>query len=74
MSENDRTRPGSALDELEPLLTEREVADTLGISERTVRRYRESGKLPYVKPEFRVLYRPQDILASIQERYHPVKK
>jgi excisionase family DNA binding protein len=51
------------------LLTQREAAMALRISERTLERWRcRGGTLPFVKAGRRVLYRPADIEAFISAR------
>jgi excisionase family DNA binding protein len=52
----------------EPLLTMREVASRLGISERTARAVRASGRLPIVRPSpGTIRVRPDDLRAYIEE-------
>lgn len=53
----------------EPLLTIRQVADHIGISEGTVRSIRASGALPIVRPSpGTIRVRPQDLRQYIEER------
>lgn len=52
----------------EPLLTLREVAARLGVSERTVRSIRASGALPVVRPSpGTIRVRPADLRQYIEE-------
>ena len=52
---------------LDPLLTERQVADWLGVSERFVRTLRAEGKLAYINLAKRVIrYDSADVLALIE--------
>lgn len=45
----------------QPLLTDREVAELLGVSRTTVRRLRYDGELPYVRIAGVVRMRPEDV-------------
>jgi predicted site-specific integrase-resolvase len=54
---------------MQPLLNQRAAADTLGLSERTLERYRVSGEgPPFVKAGKRIMYRPEDIAAWVSAR------
>jgi hypothetical protein len=47
---------------MQPLLTQREAADALRLSERTLERYRVSGDgPPFVRAGKRIMYRPADL-------------
>lgn len=47
------------------LYTLKEVANILRVSSGTIRRWSESGKLPYLKIEGSIRYRRDDIVAFI---------
>jgi excisionase family DNA binding protein len=52
----------------EPLMTMREVATALGVSERTARSVRASGRLPVVRPSpGTIRVRPEDLRQYIAE-------
>jgi hypothetical protein len=54
---------------MQTLLTQREAADALRLSERTLERYRVSGEGPsYVKAGKRVMYRPADLDTWVKAR------
>ncbi len=53
------------------LLTERETAEQLGISARTLRRLRADGKVGFVQFGRRILFRPEDVDALLVASYVP---
>lgn len=56
-------------DSTESLLTMKEAADRLGISERTMRSVRASGALPVVRPSpGRIAVTPEDLRQYIEDR------
>ena len=61
-------------EELEDLLTAKEVAQWLGVSEKTVRRWQHQGKLPCVKLNgWAVRFKRCDVEAFIERGYRPKK-
>lgn len=48
------------------LLTEREAAERLSICERTLRKERQAGRLPYIKFGRAIRYAPADLEAFIE--------
>jgi len=70
-----RRRPGRGLEGQLPerliderLLTTREVADFLGVHEKTVRRWQRAGGLPCVRQGRWIRYQPVDVLRWISAR------
>ena len=58
----------------ERYLTDKEVAQILKVSKRTLQEYRNEGVLPYVLLGGKVLYRESDLEALLQECYHPARR
>ena len=56
--------------ETDTLLTVKEAADQIGVSESAVRNATLEGRLPFVRMYGRKLIKPAD-LAAYQERAHP---
>ena len=55
----------------ERYLTDREVAQILKVSRRTLQEYRNDGVLPYVLLGGKVLYRESDLERVLESFYHP---
>ncbi len=57
---------------LESLIQPEQAAEVLGISPGTLQVWRSTGRynLPYVKVGGRVMYRPADVQAFIENRLH----
>lgn len=55
------------------LVSEREAAEALRVSTRTLRRLRSEGELGYVQFGRRVLYKPADLAAVLERNYVPVR-
>ena len=54
------------------LITATEAARMLNVAPRTVARYREEGRLPYVRYSPRkILFRKTDINEFMKKSYHP---
>ncbi len=53
----------------EQFLTNREVSEKLHISLRTLQEYRDSGLLPHIKLEGKILYRASDIERLLEKFY-----
>jgi excisionase family DNA binding protein len=54
------------------LITVNEAARILNVAPRTVARYREEGRLPYIRYSPRkILFRKSDIIQFIEESYRP---
>ena len=58
----------------ERYLTDREVAQILKVSRRTLQEYRNDGVLPYVLLGGKVLYRESDLERVLESCYHPAYK
>ena len=58
----------------EHYLTDKEVADILKVSRRTLQEYRNDGVLPYVLLGGKVLYRESDLERVLESCYHPTYK
>lgn len=58
----------------ERYLTDREVAEILKVSRRTLQEYRNEGVLPYVLLSGKVLYRESDLERVLESCYHPAYK
>ncbi len=58
----------------ERYFTEKEVAEKLHISRRTLFEWRENGKLPYIKIGSKILYRQSDIQTSLEKQVHSAIK
>ena len=58
----------------ERYLTDREVAQILKVSRRTLQEYRNGGVLPYILLGGKVLYRESDLERVLESCYHPAYK
>jgi len=58
----------------ERYLTDREVAQILKVSRRTLREYRNDGVIPYILLGGKVLYRESDLESVLESCYHPAYK
>ena len=58
----------------ERYLTDREVAQILKVSRRTLQEYRNDGVLPYILLGGKVLYRESDLGRVLESCYHPAYK
>ena len=56
---------------LESLLSYKDVAKRLGVSERTVKRLKSKRKLPFVMVSSRVLFKPDDVERYIASQRAP---
>ena len=57
----------------ERYLTDREVAEILKVSRRTLQEYRNDGVLPYILLGGNVLYRESDLEKVLESCYHPAR-
>lgn len=53
----------------ERFLTDRELADRLKVSRRTLQTYRNGGRISYIQLGGKVLYRESDVERMLQEGY-----
>lgn len=59
----------------ERFYTEKEIADKLHISRRTLFEWRNSGQLPYIQIGGKILYRQSDVQKSLEKKLvNTVKK
>ena len=58
----------------ERYLTDKEVAQILKVSRRTLQEYRNNGVLPYMLLGGKVLYRESDLEWVLESCYHPAYK
>ena len=58
----------------ERYLTDREVAQILKVSRRTLQEYRNDGLIPYILLGGKVLYRESDLERVLESCYHPAYK
>ena len=58
----------------ERYLTDREAAQILKVSRRTLQEYRNDGLLPYIILGGKVLYRESDLEKVLESCYHPAYK
>ena len=58
----------------ERYLTDKEVAQILKVSRRTLQEYRNDGVLPYMLLGGKVLYRESDLEKVLESCYHPAYK
>ena len=58
----------------ERYLTDREVAQILKVSRRTLQEYRNDGVIPYILLGGKVLYRESDLERVLESCYHPAFK
>ncbi len=58
----------------ERYLTDREVAEILKVSRRTLQEYRNDGVLPYILLGGKVLYRESDLERVLESCYHPARE
>jgi len=58
----------------ERYLTDREVAQILKVSRRTLQEYRNDGVIPYILLGGKVLYRESDLERALESCYHPAYK
>ena len=54
--------------QMETLLTKKDVMRIFGVTERTVNRLMETGKLPYIKLGRAVRFDPKDVQALIERQ------
>ena len=57
----------------ERYLTDREVAEILKVSRRTLQEYRNDGVLPNILLGGKVLYRESDLERVLESCYHPAR-
>ena len=57
----------------ERYLTDREVAEILKVSRRTLQEYRNDRVLPYILFGGKVLYRESDLERVLESCYHPAR-
>ena len=57
----------------ERYLTDREVAEILKVSRRTLQEYRNDGVLPYILLGGKVLYRESALERVLEACYHPAR-
>ena len=57
----------------ERYLTDREVAEILKVSRRTLQEYRNDGVLPYILLSGKVLCRESDLQKVLESCYHPTR-
>ena len=57
----------------ERYLSDREVAEILKVSRRTLQEYRNDGVLPYILLGGKVLYRESDLERVLEACYHPAR-
>ena len=57
----------------ERFLTDREVAEILKVSRRTLQEYRNNGVLLYILLGGKVLYRESDLEKVLESYYHPAR-
>lgn len=55
---------------LPPLLTTKQMAKKLKVCEATIKVYRDSGELPFIKIGRRVLFNEQDIQEALKKLKH----
>ena len=55
----------------EHYLTNRDVSEKLHISSRTLQDYRDTGKLPFIKLDGKILYKASDINRLLAKNYYP---
>ena len=55
----------------EHYLTNRDVSEKLHISLRTLQVYRDTGTLPFIKLDGKILYKASDINRLLGENYYP---
>lgn len=53
-------------------LDNQEVCQALGISLRTLQKYRERGVIPYSRIRHKIYYRPEDVEELLQSSHHPI--
>jgi len=58
----------------ERYLTDREVANILKVSRRTLQEYRNDGVIPYLLLGGKVLYRESDLERVLESCFHPSYK
>ena len=58
----------------ERYLTDREVAQILKVSRRTLQEYRNEGLVPYILLGGKVLYRESDLEKVLESCYHQANK
>ena len=58
----------------ERFMTDKQLADTLKISRRTLQDYRTNGILSYYMVGGKVLYKESDVLKLLEDNYYPSYK
>lgn len=55
----------------EKFLSDAELAKLLHIDRRTLKRYRQAGKIPYYRLNVKIIYKESEIYKLLEENFHP---
>lgn len=55
----------------ERFLSDSELSELLKVDRRTLKRYRQSGKIPYYKLKGKIIYKESEIYKLIEDNYYP---
>ncbi|HCO67243.1 MAG TPA: DNA-binding protein [Dysgonomonas sp.] len=55
----------------EKFLTDADLAELLHIDRRTLKRYRQAGKIPYYKLNGKIIYKESEIYQLLENNFHP---
>jgi hypothetical protein len=55
----------------EKFLSDVELSELLKIDRRTLKRYRQAGKIPYYKLKGKIVYKESEIYKLLEDNYYP---
>lgn len=55
----------------EKFLSDTDLAELLKIDRRTLKRYRQAGRIPYYKLKGKVLYKESEIYKLLEDNFYP---
>lgn len=55
----------------EKFLSDAELSDLLKIDRRTLKRYRQAGKIPYYKLKGKIIYKESEIYKLLEDNFFP---
>jgi len=55
----------------EKFLSDAELAKLLHVDRRTLKRYRQTGKIPYYRLNGKIIYKESEIYKLLEDNFHP---
>ena len=55
----------------EKFLTDAELSELLKVDRRTLKRYRQSGKIPYYKLKGKIVYKESEVYKLLEDNFYP---